>query len=45
MPEARPELAPSISPGMSAMTSWRSSDCSVPSTGDRVVNGYAATLG
>ena len=29
----RPSLAPSISPGMSASTSWRSSASSVPSTG------------
>ena len=30
---------------MSARTSWRSSDSSVPSTGSTVVNGYAATFG
>ena len=34
-----PSLAPSISPGMSAMTSWRSSASSVPSIGSSVVNG------
>ena len=37
--------APSISPGMSASTSWRSSASIVPSTGSSVVNGYAATFG
>ena len=35
----RRSLAPSISPGMSAITSWRSSASSVPSTGSSVVNG------
>ena len=34
-----PALAPSIRPGMSASTSWRSSRSSVPSTGCSVVNG------
>ena len=37
--EAGALLAPSISPGMSARTSWRSSLSSVPSTGSSVVNG------
>ena len=35
----RRRCAPSISPGMSAITSCRSSASSVPSTGDSVVNG------
>ena len=35
----RPPAAPSISPGMSASTSWRSSSSIVPSTGSSVVNG------
>ena len=44
-PSPAPCAAPSIRPGMSARTSWRSSDSSVPSTGSTVVNGYAATFG
>ena len=39
VPEPRAALAPSIRPGMSAITSWRSSRSSVPSTGSIVVNG------
>src|SRR5438034_2263762 len=35
-----------MSPGTSATTSWRpSADSTVPSTGERVVNGYSATFG
>ena len=39
MAEPAPTLAPSIRPGMSATTSWRSSDSSTPSTGSSVVKG------
>ena len=38
-PRPAPSLAPSIRPGMSATTSWRSSRSSTPSTGESVVNG------
>ena len=38
-PSPAPALAPSIRPGMSAITSWRSPPSSVPSTGSSVVNG------
>ena len=44
-PSPAPFAAPSIRPGMSARTSWRSSESSVPSTGSTVVNGYSATFG
>ena len=39
VPEPGPVAAPSISPGMSASTAWRSSPSIVPSSGERVVNG------
>ncbi len=38
-PRPAPSAAPSISPGMSATTAWRSSPSIVPSTGESVVNG------
>ena len=38
-PSPTPSLAPSIRPGTSATTSWRSSESTVPSTGCSVVNG------